>query len=83
MEPAGGSVYRLPGPAGSARYMSFFTQLAGSASSVYTTLMFSLGGLFGWLAGVFFDGTLLPVVAVMLTATCLANFISLTIPRSA
>ena len=35
----------LVGPAGSARYMGFFTQLAGSASSVYTTMMFSFGGL--------------------------------------
>ena len=74
------STLGLVGPSGSARYMAFFTQLAGSASSVYTTLMFSLGGLFGWLAGVFFDGSLLPVVGVMLTATCLANLIAVTIP---
>lgn len=77
------STLGLVGPAGSARYMGFFSQLAGSASSVYTTLMFSLGGLFGWLAGVFFDGTLAPVIAVMLTATCLANLISVTIPKRA
>ena len=30
----------LVGPAGSSRYMGFFGELAGSASSVYTTMMF-------------------------------------------
>ena len=32
--------------------MGFFRELAGSASSVYTTMMFLLGGMFGWLSGV-------------------------------
>ena len=74
------STLGLVGPAGSARFMAFFTQLAGSASSVYTTLMFSLGGIAGLVVGRLFDGTLLPVVGVMLTASCLANVIALTIP---
>lgn len=74
------SVLGLVAPAGSARYMSFFSQLAGSASSVNTTLMFSLGGLLGGLTGVLYDGTLVPMVAVMTGATLLANVIASTIP---
>jgi DHA1 family bicyclomycin/chloramphenicol resistance-like MFS transporter len=77
------STLGLVGPAGSARYMSFFTQLAGSASSVYTTLMFSLGGLLGALTGVLYDGSLVPIVAVMAAATVLSNSIGLTLPARA
>jgi DHA1 family bicyclomycin/chloramphenicol resistance-like MFS transporter len=72
------STLGLVGPAGSARYMGFFGELAGSASSVYTTLMFSLGGMLGWLVGVFYDGTLLPMIGVMAGASVTANLIALT-----
>jgi DHA1 family bicyclomycin/chloramphenicol resistance-like MFS transporter len=71
----------LIGPSGSSRYMSFFRELAGSASSVYTTMMFSLGGAFGWLSGTLNDGTLLPLAAMMLCATLTANALSLGLPR--
>ena len=71
----------LVGPAGSSRYMSFFRELAGSASSVYTTMMFFLGGTFGWLSGVLNDGTLLPIAAMMLMASLTANAISWGLPR--
>lgn len=71
----------LVGPSGSSRYMGFFRELAGSASSVYTTMMFVLGGTFGWLSGVLNDGTLLPAAAMMLGATLTANAISLGLPR--
>ncbi|HEX7080168.1 MAG TPA: multidrug effflux MFS transporter [Gammaproteobacteria bacterium] len=74
------STLGLVGPAGSARYMGFFEQLAGSASSVYTTMMFSFGGLLGALTGVFYDGTPLPVIAVMLAATAAANLIATSLP---
>jgi len=74
------STLGLVGPAGSARYMGFFQQLAGSASSVYTTMMFSLGGMLGALTGVLYDGTLVPVVAVMAVSSCLANAIGLSLP---
>jgi DHA1 family bicyclomycin/chloramphenicol resistance-like MFS transporter len=74
------STLGLVGPAGSARYMGFFENLAGSASSVYTTMMFSFGGLLGALTGYFNDGSLLPMVAVMFAASCLANVIVSTIP---
>jgi DHA1 family bicyclomycin/chloramphenicol resistance-like MFS transporter len=74
------STLGLIGPAGSARYMSFFTQLAGSASSVYSTMMFSFGGVLGALTGVIADGSLVPIVAVMAAATLTANAIGLTLP---
>lgn len=73
----------LVGPAGSARYMGFFTQLAGSASSVYTTMMFSFGGLLGALTGVLYDGSLVPIVAVMGVSTVVSNLIALTLPTRA
>ncbi|HEY8522077.1 MAG TPA: multidrug effflux MFS transporter [Gammaproteobacteria bacterium] len=75
------STLGVVGPAGSAQYMSFFERLAGSASSVHTTLMFSLGALLGALAGVFYDGTLLPVALVMALASAGANAVALTLPR--
>jgi DHA1 family bicyclomycin/chloramphenicol resistance-like MFS transporter len=71
----------LIGPAGSSRYMGFFRELAGSASSVYTTMMFFLGGAFGWLSGALNDGTLLPIAAMMLAASLTANTISWGLPR--
>jgi MFS transporter, DHA1 family, multidrug resistance protein len=77
------STLGLIGPAGSARYMGFFSQLAGSASSVYSTMMFSFGGVLGALTGVLADGTLVPIVLVMAAATVVANLIGLTLPASA
>lgn len=76
-------VLGLVGPAGSARYLSFFSQLAGSASSVHTTLMFSLGGLLGGLTGLLYNGTLMPIIAVMTGAALLSNTIASTIPAYA
>jgi len=75
------STLGLIGPAGSSRYMGYFGELAGSASSVYTTMMFFLGGTFGWLSGVLNDGTLLPIAAMMLAASVAANAISWRLPR--
>jgi hypothetical protein len=60
--------------------MSFFSELAGSASSVYTTLMFLLGGILGALVGAFYDGTLLPMIGVMAAASTAANLIAVTMP---
>jgi DHA1 family bicyclomycin/chloramphenicol resistance-like MFS transporter len=74
------STLGLVAPAGSARYMSFFSELAGSASSVYTTLMFLLGGILGALVGAFYDGTLLPMIGVMAAASTAANLIAVTMP---
>lgn len=77
------STLGLVGPAGSARYMGYFAELAGSASSVYTTLMFALGGALGALVGVLYDGTLLPMIGIMAVASTIANVIVLTIPQDA
>jgi DHA1 family bicyclomycin/chloramphenicol resistance-like MFS transporter len=74
------STLGLVGPAGSARYMGFFEKLAGSASSVYTTMMFSFGGLLGALTTYLNDGTLLPMIGVMLAASIVSNVIVSTIP---
>lgn len=70
----------LVGPSGSARFMGFFKELAGSASSVYMTLVFLLGGTLGALTGVFYDGTLLPIAAMMFAASCTANAIGWSLP---
>jgi DHA1 family bicyclomycin/chloramphenicol resistance-like MFS transporter len=75
------STLGLIGPAGSSRYMGFFRELAGSASSVYTTMMFLLGGTLGWLSGVLNDGTLRPIAAMMLAVSLTANAISWGLPR--
>jgi DHA1 family bicyclomycin/chloramphenicol resistance-like MFS transporter len=76
------STVGLIGPSGSTRYMGFFRELAGSASSVYTTLMFLLGGTCGWLSGLLNDGTLLPVAGMMVLASLLATAISWRLPRA-
>jgi DHA1 family bicyclomycin/chloramphenicol resistance-like MFS transporter len=71
----------LVGPSGSTRYMGFFRELAGSAASVYTTSMFLLGGTAGWLSSVLNDGSLMPIVVMMLGASLTANAISWGLPR--
>jgi hypothetical protein len=64
------------GPAGSSQYMSHFSQLAGSASSMYTTLLFSLGALFGVISSTLIDGTLRPMAFTMLGTSVAANLIA-------
>lgn len=73
----------LIGPSGSAQYMGFFKELAGSASSVYMTMVFFFGGTLGALTGVFYDGTLLPVAATMFAASCTASAIGWSLPLRA
>lgn len=70
------------GPSGSARYMGFFRELAGSASSVHTTLSFALGGVLGAVTSELNDGTLLPMVVVMALASIGANFVTWSVPTS-
>jgi DHA1 family bicyclomycin/chloramphenicol resistance-like MFS transporter len=67
------SCFGLVGPSGSSQYMGHFQKLAGSASSLYTTLLFSSGAIFGAVSGVFFDGTLLPMALTMFIASFAAN----------
>jgi DHA1 family bicyclomycin/chloramphenicol resistance-like MFS transporter len=77
------STLGIVSPAGSARYMSFFHQLAGSASSVYTTLLFGGGAVMGAVSSVLFDGSLLPMVGVMAAASVAANLIAWGLPSAA
>jgi len=67
------AAFGFTGPAGSSQFIRNYDRLAGSASSLYTTLLFSTGAAFGAVSGVFFDDTLRPMAFTMLAATVLAN----------
>jgi MFS transporter, DHA1 family, multidrug resistance protein len=69
--------FGLAAPAGSSTYIRNYDRLAGSASSLYTTLMFSFGAVLGSVSGLFFDGTLRPMAITMLCAAVAANACSL------
>jgi len=68
--------FGLTGPAGSAEYMRNFDKLAGSAASLYTTLLFAMGAISGAISGVFFDGSLRPMVFVMIVGSVAANLLA-------
>jgi hypothetical protein len=44
-------------------------------------MMFALGGVLGALVGVLYDGTLLPMIAIMAAASTMANLIVWTLPQ--
>jgi DHA1 family bicyclomycin/chloramphenicol resistance-like MFS transporter len=67
------AAFGLTGPAGSSQFIRNYDRLAGSASSLYTTLLFSTGAVFGAVSGVFFDGTLRPMAVTMFVASLAAN----------
>jgi DHA1 family bicyclomycin/chloramphenicol resistance-like MFS transporter len=69
--------FGLAGPAGSSQYIQHFGAFAGSASSLYTTLMFSMASVFGAVSGLFFDGTLRPMAFTMFAASVAANAFAL------
>jgi DHA1 family bicyclomycin/chloramphenicol resistance-like MFS transporter len=71
------AAFGLVGPAGSSTYIRHYERLAGSASSLYTTMFFSTGAILGWVSGFFFDGTLRPMVITMLVASVAANLCAL------
>lgn len=70
----------LTNPSGMTIFMSYFPRGGGSASAVFTTLMFSLGGVLGSLPNLFPGHGLLPTVSVMLGSTLVANLIGQAIP---
>jgi len=72
------SCFGLIGPSGTSQYMSHYGALAGSASSLYTTMLFSSGAIFGAVSGVFFNGTLLPMAVTMFVASLIANALAFT-----
>jgi len=67
------------GPSVNALFLPMFDRLAGSASSLMATSSFVFGGLLGALAAWLHDGTLRPVMTIMLAAVVIANLIALTI----
>jgi DHA1 family bicyclomycin/chloramphenicol resistance-like MFS transporter len=68
--------FGLAGPAGSSTYISYYDRLAGSASSLYTTVFFSLGAILGAVSSAFFDGTLRPMVLTMLASGIASNAVA-------
>jgi DHA1 family bicyclomycin/chloramphenicol resistance-like MFS transporter len=72
------SCFGLVGPSGTSQYMSHYGGLAGSASSLYTTLLFSSGAIFGAVSGVYFDNTLRPMAITMFVASLIANALAFT-----
>ena len=72
------SCFGLIGPSGTSQYMSHYGSLAGSASSLYTTMLFSSGAVFGAVSGIYFDGTLLPMAVTMFVASLIANALAFT-----
>jgi len=72
----------LINPAGNAVYMGYFKRLSGSAASVFTTLIFFIGSALGALTGVYFDGSLVPMTAMMLVATTASNWLAHTVYRA-
>jgi len=72
----------LIGPAVQGLYLAPFRALSGSATSLLNTSIFAIGGLLGAASGLFFDGTLRPIVFTMLAALVLGNLVALTIPRT-
>jgi DHA1 family bicyclomycin/chloramphenicol resistance-like MFS transporter len=67
------AAFGLTGPSGSSQFIRNYDRLAGSASSLYTTMLFSTGAAFGAVSGVFFDGTLRPMAFTMFVASVAAN----------
>jgi len=66
-------------PTASGRYITFFTDLAGSAASLATTLTFGLGATIGAIAAVVSGGEILPVFITMGCSALIAIAILLTI----
>lgn len=73
----------LINPSVQGMYLRPFTRLSGSATSLMNMSVFSFGAAWGAISGYFYNGTLLPVVATMLTALTLSNLIGMSIPRPA
>jgi len=71
----------LINPAGNAIYMAYFKRLSGSAASVFTTALFVIGSGLGALTSVFFDGSLLPMIALMFVASSISNLLAQSVYR--
>ena len=64
-------------------YLAHFDRLSGSAVSLMNVAVFLFGSVLGVVTGVFFDGSLKPVVFTMAAAVTIGNLIALYIPAPA
>ncbi|MFC3153710.1 multidrug effflux MFS transporter [Gilvimarinus japonicus] len=70
----------ISNPAGMTRFMAMFPpHRGGSAAAIQTVAMFALGSGMGALGSVFYDGTLKPVLAVMLISVAISMALLLTL----
>ncbi|HEY5678626.1 MAG TPA: multidrug effflux MFS transporter [Pseudomonadales bacterium] len=67
-------------PSASGLYLSYFDRLSGSAVSLMNVAVFLFGSVLGVVTGVFFDGTLKPIVFTMAVAITVGNLNALGIP---
>lgn len=71
----------LCSPNGVAVYISHYNKLAGSATSINLMFLFGVGSILGTIPAFFFDGSLLPVTAVMLVSSLVCVAIGFIIPE--
>ncbi|MEM6803520.1 MAG: multidrug effflux MFS transporter [Bacteroidota bacterium] len=68
-------------PNGVAVYISHYENLAGSATSVNLLFLYGAGSILGTIPALFFDGSLIPVVGVMLASSTACVLIASLIPE--
>lgn len=68
-------------PNGVAVYISHYEHLAGSATSVNLLFLYGAGSILGTIPAFFFDGSLIPVVGVMLASSTACVLIASLIPE--
>lgn len=64
-----------------AMLFTYFERLTGSVMSLLAFFRFLCGAAFGALSGLFFDGTLIPTIAIMLLCSLLCNLVTRTLPN--
>jgi DHA1 family bicyclomycin/chloramphenicol resistance-like MFS transporter len=63
--------------------LTYFEKLTGSATSLLSLSRYSFGAIGGALSGVFFDGTLLPIILIMFACSfCAFSLISFLLPKN-
>lgn len=71
----------LCSPNGVAVYISHYNKLAGSATSINLMFLFGIGSILGTIPAFFFDGSLLPVTAVLVFSSLICVSIGYFIPE--
>jgi hypothetical protein len=67
-------------PSASGLYLAYFDRLSGSAVSLMNVTVFLFGSALGVVTGLFFDGTLKPIIYTMAVAITVGNLNALGIP---